>query len=188
MIFWALATARIIGKKWPDLNEPLITLAEFPARAERIHRSFSRDLFGISHSRDKEQRSDGIQGRIQFASPARSSRRKKDLCLYLAAESEVTEINISLPNALNSRVLLSYHHTRVSRLYQKVTRAFRVVGGLRCGPGCPACQCGSRESGVFEASAQPTPASAFLPGKPVVTNIWPHGIRGSMASRDLYRW
>jgi hypothetical protein len=36
---------------------------------------------------------------------------------------------------------------------------------LRCGSGYPACRCGSRESGTFEAWAEPTLASAFLLGK-----------------------
>jgi hypothetical protein len=49
--------------------------------------------------------------------------------------------------------------------------------------GHPACQCGSREWGTFEASAQPIPASAFLPRQPVPAGIWPHPVRGSDVSR-----
>jgi hypothetical protein len=84
-------------------------IRKIPGGAEGIHPSFPRDLFGLMHSGDKEQRRDDIQGRIQFARPATSLMRKEHFCLYLAAERDVSEINISLPHTLNSRVLSKYH-------------------------------------------------------------------------------
>jgi hypothetical protein len=84
-------------------------IAEIPGGAEGIHPSFPRDLFGLVHSGDKEQRPDEIQGRIQFAGPATSRMRTEHFCLYLAAERGASETNISLPHALNSRVLSNYH-------------------------------------------------------------------------------
>jgi hypothetical protein len=41
---------------------------------------------------------------------------------------------------------------------------------------------GPRKSGTSEACAEPTAPSTLLPGKRVVTDLWPHLICGSLAS------